>query len=326
MTTATRRVIYTNRCSAKYRACTECLSKGRYGEICLRPIKAARKDAFFSFFLLPGAAAQPASLAIGAPTQAAGVPGAAAMWIAPTGMPAARAGGGGGGCTSCGCVDYHSMRREPSAILIAKVRKGQATFLLLCALYHYNNERTTTTIEKLQALSIRGYVSTTGVHKSENKEVCGEPTAEARARARDGSRSRWGALAEAEQGEGEAGSGLGRRPLPCQCGAGAIAPVCCVGKLNSKQAGIEIACTAAQPPPWHAWRSQRLGRGAAVRLPYAAVWAQRLQKILQVPNCGSRDPYTPACSVIVVLMSSPALAATAYRSTNCLGLLWCSLL
>jgi UDP-sugar transporter A1/2/3 len=46
-------------------------------------------------------------------------------------------------------------------------------------------------------------VSTTGVHKSEKKEVCGQPTVEARARTRDGSRSRWGALAE----QGEAGSG-----------------------------------------------------------------------------------------------------------------------
>jgi hypothetical protein len=35
------------------------------------------------------------------------------------------------------------------------------------------------------------------VHKSEKKEVCGQPTVEARARARDGSLSRWGALAEA---------------------------------------------------------------------------------------------------------------------------------
>jgi hypothetical protein len=67
----------------------------------------------------------------------------------------------------------------------------------------------------------RTHVSTTGVHKSEKKEVCGQPTVEARARTRDGSRSRWGALAE----QGEAGSGFGRRPLPCQCGSGAIAPV-----------------------------------------------------------------------------------------------------
>ena len=52
-------------------------------------------------------------------------------------------------------------------------------------------------------------MSTTGVHKSEKKEVCGQPTAEARARARDGSRSRRGAPAE----QGEAGSGHGRRPL-----------------------------------------------------------------------------------------------------------------
>jgi hypothetical protein len=59
------------------------------------------------------------------------------------------------------------------------------------------------------------------VHKSEKKEVCGQPAVEARARARDGSRSRWGALAE----QGEAGSGFGRCPLPCQCGSGAIAPV-----------------------------------------------------------------------------------------------------
>jgi hypothetical protein len=62
---------------------------------------------------------------------------------------------------------------------------------------------------------------TAGVHKSEKKEVCRQPTVEARARARDGSRSRWGALAE----QGEAGSGLGRLPLPYQCGLGAIAPV-----------------------------------------------------------------------------------------------------
>jgi hypothetical protein len=62
-------------------------------------------------------------------------------------------------------------------------------------------------------------VSTTGVHKSEKKEVCGQPTVEARAQARDGSRRRWGALAE----QGEAGSGHGRRPLPCQCGPGAVA-------------------------------------------------------------------------------------------------------
>ena len=77
-------------------------------------------------------------------------------------------------------------------------------------------------------------MSTTGVHKSEKKEVCGQPTVEARARARDGCRSRWGALAE----QGEAGSGLGRRPLPCQCGPGDIAPVCV--ELNSKQAGRHI--------------------------------------------------------------------------------------
>jgi hypothetical protein len=52
------------------------------------------------------------------------------------------------------------------------------------------------------------------VHKSEKKEVCGQPAVEARARAHDGSRSidRWGA--PAEQGEADAGSGHGRRPLP----------------------------------------------------------------------------------------------------------------
>jgi hypothetical protein len=43
-------------------------------------------------------------------------------------------------------------------------------------------------------------VSTTGVHKSEKKEVCGELTAEPGARVRDGSWSRRGALAE--QGPG----------------------------------------------------------------------------------------------------------------------------
>jgi hypothetical protein len=32
------------------------------------------------------------------------MPGTAAMWVAPTGTPAARA-PGCGGCTSCGCVD-----------------------------------------------------------------------------------------------------------------------------------------------------------------------------------------------------------------------------
>jgi hypothetical protein len=42
----------------------------------------------------------------------------------------------------------------------------------------------------------------TGVHKSEKKEVRGQPAVEARARAH-----------------------LGRRPLPCQCGPGAIVPV-----------------------------------------------------------------------------------------------------
>jgi hypothetical protein len=42
-------------------------------------------------------------------------------------------------------------------------------------------------------------MSTTGVHKSEKKEVRGEPAVQARARARDGSRSRWGALALAER-------------------------------------------------------------------------------------------------------------------------------
>jgi hypothetical protein len=59
-------------------------------------------------------------------------------------------------------------------------------------------------------------VSTTGVHKSEKKEVCGQPTVGARARARDGSRSRLGALAE----QGEAGSGHGHRPpaLPVRTG------------------------------------------------------------------------------------------------------------
>jgi hypothetical protein len=80
----------------------------------------------------------------------------------------------------------------------------------------------------------QGHVSTTGVHKSEKKEVCGQPTATARARARDGSRSRWGALAE----QGEAGSGFGRRPLPCQCGPGDIAPVW-VSSTASKQADIK---------------------------------------------------------------------------------------
>jgi hypothetical protein len=74
------------------------------------------------------------------------------------------------------------------------------------------------------------------VHKSEKKEVCGQPAVEARARARDGSRSsssRWGALAE----QGGAGSGFGRRPLPCQCGPGAIAPV---GKLKFKT--VKFSC------------------------------------------------------------------------------------
>jgi hypothetical protein len=56
----------------------------------------------------------------------------------------------------------------------------------------------------------QGHVSTTGVHKSEKKEVCGQPAVEARARVRDGSRSR-GAPAE----QGEAGSGHGRHPLLC---------------------------------------------------------------------------------------------------------------
>jgi hypothetical protein len=52
-------------------------------------------------------------------------------------------------------------------------------------------------------------VITTGVHKSEKKEVCGQPAVEARARLRDGSRSRWGALAE--QGEaGSAGPSVGK--------------------------------------------------------------------------------------------------------------------
>jgi hypothetical protein len=58
-------------------------------------------------------------------------------------------------------------------------------------------------------------VSTTGVHKSEKKEVRGQPTVEVRARARDGSRSRWGALAE----QGEVGSG-------------AIAPVRVIRKVR----------------------------------------------------------------------------------------------
>jgi hypothetical protein len=61
----------------------------------------------------------------------------------------------------------------------------------------------------------QGHVSTTGVHKSEIKEVCGQPTVEARARAEQGE-----ALAE----QGEAGSARGCRPLPCQCGSGGISP------------------------------------------------------------------------------------------------------
>jgi hypothetical protein len=40
-------------------------------------------------------------------------------------------------------------------------------------------------------------VSTTGVHKSEKKGVCGQPVVEARARARGGSRSRWGSTGKA---------------------------------------------------------------------------------------------------------------------------------
>jgi hypothetical protein len=41
-------------------------------------------------------------LVLEASTQTAGVPGTAATWVAPIGMPAARA-LGCGGCTSCGC-------------------------------------------------------------------------------------------------------------------------------------------------------------------------------------------------------------------------------
>jgi hypothetical protein len=60
--------------------------------------------------------------------------------------------------------------------------------------------------------------------RSEKKEVCGQPTVEARARARDGSRSRWGALAE----QGEAGSGFGASAAaPCPASADrALLPLC----------------------------------------------------------------------------------------------------
>jgi hypothetical protein len=51
----------------------------------------------------------------------------------------------------------------------------------------------------MQGLGSQGHVSTTGVHKSEKKEVCGQPAAEARARARDGSTG--SRRAQAEQGE-----------------------------------------------------------------------------------------------------------------------------
>jgi hypothetical protein len=78
--------------------------------------------------------------------------------------------------------------------------------------------------------------------QSEKKEVCGQPTVEARARARDGCRSRWGALAE----QGEAGSGLGRRPLPCLVRIGRYCP--CVGKLNSKQASEPTGFFLGRPP------------------------------------------------------------------------------
>jgi hypothetical protein len=66
-------------------------------------------------------------------------------------------------------------------------------------------------------------VSTTGVHKSEKKEVCGQPTVEARARARDGSRSRWGALAE----QGEALRAAASAAAPCPASADrALLPLC----------------------------------------------------------------------------------------------------
>jgi hypothetical protein len=77
-------------------------------------------------------------------------------------------------------------------------------------------------------------VSTTGVHKSEKKGVCGQPAVEARVRAHDGSRGmvdgRWGALAE----QGGAGSGFPPPPaLPARTGR--CCP--CVGKSTSKQDG-----------------------------------------------------------------------------------------
>jgi hypothetical protein len=70
------------------------------------------------------------------------------------------------------------------------------------------------------------------VHKSEKKEVCGQPTAETRARARDGSWSRWGALAE----QGEAGSGQRPRPPPRPAlpfWTGGYCP--CTGESSSNQ-------------------------------------------------------------------------------------------
>jgi hypothetical protein len=50
------------------------------------------------------------------------VPGTTATWVAPAGMPAARA-LGCGGCTSCGCVCAVCVRAEP-------VRAGSADFFL----------------------------------------------------------------------------------------------------------------------------------------------------------------------------------------------------
>jgi hypothetical protein len=54
----------------------------------------------------PAAGRTLVGLVLEASTQAAGVPGTAAAWVAPADTPAARA----LGCTSCGCVDSASAR------------------------------------------------------------------------------------------------------------------------------------------------------------------------------------------------------------------------
>jgi hypothetical protein len=75
----------------------------------------------------------------------------------------------------------------------------------------------------------QGHVSTTGVHKSEKKEVCGQPTVEARARTRDGSRSRSAVVVVAggEHWQSRAKRAAATAAAPCPASADrALLPLC----------------------------------------------------------------------------------------------------